>query len=79
MPIMVMDKVIPMIRCMNAVYNPPHSNHTRLNKTEMQPVLLPSLITLRPNGHSTNSASLKHCNPQGIPMMVIHKTTPPNK
>src|SRR5690606_36869857 len=32
--------------------------------------------TSRPKGKSIRTAILKHCNPNGIPMMVKHKTSP---
>lgn len=35
-----------------------------------------SYLTVAPNGISANLANLKCCNPNGIPMMVIHNVHP---
>src|SRR5690349_9571917 len=48
-----------------------------LQRNDKQPVP-PSLGTIcLPKGHSTTAANLKHCKPQGIPMMEMHNTNPP--
>ena len=77
MPMIVIKSRPANMRCTNAVYSPPQSSQMMLQKSERQPVP-PGLGTIcLPNGHSTTPASLKHCNPQGIPTTVIQSTKPP--
>ena len=79
MPMMVIKRMMPIIICTRAVYHPPNRIQIILQNVERQPVLLLSLITFCPKGQSTKLPTLKHCNPQGIPTIVMHKTRPPIK
>jgi hypothetical protein len=78
-PIMVRQNNSPNKRCDNAVHNPPVSIHKILNKIYRQPLLLLCVTTSRPKGQITNPAILKHCNPKGMPIMVMHSAKPPVK
>ena len=77
MPIMVMNSSAPNTTCTNAVYNPPVKIQIILNNRDRQPPLLSELTTFLPKGHKTRPAILKHCIPNGIPIMVTHNTNPP--
>lgn len=50
-----------------------------LNRMEKHPTLPLAVITFLPKGHSTKPAILKHCSPNGIPIIVKHITSPPTK
>src|SRR4030095_2068876 len=69
-PIMVMKRISANTRCTIAVHNPPVSNQIILQKSERQPDDEAVFTIFFPNGHRTSPASLKHCSPQGIPMIV---------
>jgi hypothetical protein len=79
MPMMLIKRMAPITICTRAVYQPPKIIQTMLQNTDRQPELLLSLITLCPNGQSTRLPILKHCNPQGIPIIVIQSMRPPMK
>jgi hypothetical protein len=80
---MVMQKIAAMKIWFRAMTNPSGS-HKMLNKQSQQqqaPPLThntPSLLTSLSNGSRLNEAILKHCLPNGIPMMVRHSTNPTN-
>ncbi len=76
-PIMVINSRQANTMCTNAVYQPPQSIQIMLKSTGRQPLLLRPFTTRLPNGHNTMAAILKHCKPNGMPIMVMHSTIPP--
>ena len=79
MPMMVRQSRKPNDMCARAVANPPHNIQMMLNTSEKQPTSPPVLTAFNPNGRNTNSPSLKHCNPNGIPTTVRQRINPPIK
>ena len=75
---MVMNNKQPKTKCDSAAHHPPENNQMILPMVCKQPPPLLAYTILLPKGHATNPANLKHCNPKGISMMVMHKTKPPN-
>ncbi len=64
---------------MQAVYMPPVNIQMILNKSERQPPEDGAVTTFLPNGNSVKNPILKHCNPKGIPIMLMQKTKPITK
>lgn len=58
---------------MTAISKPPKINHKMFSNNEPPP--LPGSTSL-PNGKKDSDANLKHCNPTGIPTMLIHQSIP---
>ena len=79
MPITVIKSRPAHKRCIHAVYKPPETIHIILNKSERQPPEDEVVTTFLPKGNSVSIPILKHCNPKGMPMMVIQKTKPITK
>ena len=79
MPMMVMHNKNPKKICDTAAHKPPVKIQIILPIICKQPPLLFAYTTLLPNGHKINVANLKHCKPNGIPMIVKHKINPPHK
>lgn len=78
-PIIVIERSNPIKKWVIAVISPPENIQITFAIVERQPVLLLSLTTFLPKGHNTNGTSLKHWNPHGAPIIVMHNTTPPIK
>lgn len=75
-PMMVINNNAAKTRCTTAVYNPPVKIQMILNNKLRQ---LPDegfVTTFFPNGKSSSIPILKHCMPNGMPIMVIQKTKP---
>ena len=60
------------MRCSSATINPESTNHTIFAIGCLKKLV----DTFWPNGTSISPASLKHCRPNGIPIMVTHKISP---
>ena len=71
----VMQKIKPAITKPKASSNPPKINQTILAIGCASNCVL----TVFPNGRITNLANLKHCFPNGIPMIVMHQNKPKKK
>ena len=78
-PMMVMARSSPNTMCPIAIHNPPHRIQTMLSNTARHPPLEDVLTAIRPKGQRIKPASLKHCSPNGIPMMVQQRTAPPTR
>ena len=74
-PIMVIHNRQPEIADPNASQKPDTINHIIFNKNDGTP---PPYTISFPNGKNASFANLKHCNPTGIPTIVIHHNTPAN-
>jgi|BioPla2DNA2_1021312.scaffolds.fasta_scaffold09396_3 hypothetical protein len=72
-PTTVIQRNIPKTADSMARGIPVTSNHMIFNKKEPTP---PPYSTSFPKGKKQSPANLKHCNPTGIPTMVMHQTTP---
>ena len=72
-PIIVIQKRMPFRNATIANSSPPNKIQRILSKTE---AVFPWYSISFPNGKKDNRAILKHCNPTGIPTMVIHHKTP---
>ena len=73
---MVINNSAAKTRCTAAVYKPPVKIQMMLNNKLKQ---LPDdglVTTFFPNGKSSSIPILKHCMPNGIPIMVTQKTNP---
>lgn len=70
MPMTVMNSRIPKAICPIASHKPPQRIQIILRKRLMQPLAEDVLTALRPKGHSTKPANLKHWMPKGMPTMV---------
>ena len=78
-PIIVIPSKNAKIKCEIAIQIPPVNIQAILNRIYKQPLLLLCDTIVPPNGHNTNWAILKHCNPKGMPRMVKHNSSPPIK
>lgn len=78
-PITVIKSNTANTRCTQAVYSPPVNIQMILNSSERQPPEEGVETTFFPNGNSVKNPILKHCNPNGIPIMVMQKTNPITK
>lgn len=58
-----------------AIQMPPNNNHKIFINVDRHPVALSVKTDDLPNGHNAREASLSVCKPNGIPMMVIIKST----
>jgi hypothetical protein len=76
-PITEMARRMAQNKWFNAVYQPPQRNHMILANSERQPWEEERLIALLPNGNKMNPAILKHWIPNGMPIMLAHKNSPP--
>jgi hypothetical protein len=74
-----MQSSIPKKKWEIAIQIPPHRIQIIFAKVCKHPPDELLYTTFLPKGHNMNSASLKHCSPNGIPIMVQHSTTPPTK
>ena len=80
MPIIVMKRISPKTICVMAIHIPPHKIQIIFNKRYRQPEEdEESLTTSLPKGQSVSAPNLKHCNPNGIPIIVKHNISPPKK
>ena len=71
----VMHQKIPVKKKLNANEKPPNKNQIMLRIA-----CLPKFaFTVEPKGQKDNLANLKHCKPNGIPMMVMHHMIPRKK
>ena len=69
----------PKIKWLSAAKKPPQNIQIILSSSERQPVELSELTASKPKGLNTKNPSLKHCNPNGIPITVMQSTSPPTK
>ena len=72
-PMIVQHNSAPLITAPNARRMPLKMIQNTFAITEKAPP--PYWISL-PNGKKTSSASLKHCSPMGMPIIVMHHKTP---
>lgn len=78
-PINVIHSTTPKIRWENAIQIPPINIQMMFNITETV-CDVPSLsIIFLPNGVKLKTPTLKHCKPNGIPMIVKHNNNPPKR
>lgn len=77
MPMMVRQSKNPKKRCVSAVHQPPQIIQITLAGNVKQPRSSELLTTFWPKGQNIRMASLKHCRPNGMPIMVQHNATPP--
>jgi hypothetical protein len=76
MPMIVTQSRTPVTRWPSASHHPASTNH-RTFAMACTPLCRSGRRTsARPNGHRANPASLKACSPNGMPMMVMHMSTP---
>jgi len=69
-----MQKTKPVNKNPSALSHPANINQITLIIV-LNPVTFKAVTSL-PNGHNTNLATLNNCKPTGIPIIVIHDTTP---
>lgn len=74
---MLMQSKIPKNKWVSTIQNPPNINHMMFIIRERHPVLEEVSVILTPKGASPTIANLKHCMPNGIPIMVRHSIKPP--
>ena len=72
-PMMVMQSPAPKARCSRASGRPETISHIIFRSNEPAP---PPYCTSFPKGKKLNVANLKHCNPTGIPTIVMHHKHP---
>jgi len=75
-PIIVIDSSMPNRRCVSAIQKPPITIHIIFITVDRQPTSTGSFTTSCPNGIRANIPILKHCSPNGIPMMVRQRAKP---
>ena len=73
---MVINKSAAKTRCTAAVYNPPVKIQIILNSKLRQLPDEDFVTTFFPNGKSSSIPILKHCMPNGMPIIVTQKTKP---
>lgn len=78
-PMIVMASNTAQKRWFNAVYIPPQKIQIILANRLRHPDALAVLTTLFPKGNNMRAANLKHWIPKGIPIIVMHSTSPPMK
>jgi len=76
-PMMVIASSRPKTRCARAIHRPPKKSQIMFSTKARHPLPELPFTAMRPKGHSTKWASLKHCSPKGMPTMVRHNTRPP--
>ena len=78
MPIIVMQNSNPKTRCVSAIQMPPQNIQIILKTVVRQPPVMPGgrFSIFKPKGASDATPILKHCNPNGIPIIVIHSSNP---
>ena len=76
-PTMETQSRIPKKRCVSTTQKPPKINQITFIIVVRQPVLGEVSVILTPKGARPTIANLKHCIPNGIPIMVRHKNKPP--
>ena len=79
MPTMVMQKIQPKKRCISAISHQPSTIHKRFINVYRHPELFGPSTNSWPKGHRAKAPSLNSCTPKGIPMMVMHRTSPQKK
>lgn len=72
-PMIVMHQRTPQRKFPIASTRPPKIIQSTFSRNEPAP---PSYFTSFPKGFRDRLASLKHCSPTGMPMIVIHQRTP---
>ena len=72
-PMIVMHQAHPIRRLPRAIHHPLTRNQITFTRNETAP---PPYSILLPNGQNDMAASLKHCMPIGIPMIVMHQKAP---
>lgn len=73
MPMMVQHSKIPFSRAVSANGMPLMNIQ---NTLAIKEIVLPPYCTSLPKGQKAKEASLKHCLPMGIPIMVMHHRIP---
>ena len=73
MPTMVMHSMQPMSTASTQRGRPLTQSHIILSISEPRP---PPNRTSLPKGQNRSLANLKHCTPQGMPIMVMHQSSP---
>jgi hypothetical protein len=66
---------MPKNKCVRQMGNPAKSQRIFMMVLK-HPGCPGSKSTLLPNGHNISTPNLKACRPNGIPIMVMHSTTP---
>lgn len=74
---MVMQNSNPKTKWVNTMEMPPKINQMIFMIVDVQPVLDDVSVIFTPNGANPTIANLKHCRPNGIPIMVKQITIPP--
>jgi hypothetical protein len=75
---MVMQRMNAKTKCDMAIQIPPVNIQAILKRIYKQPLPLLCETMDPPKGHTTNPAILKHCRPNGMPIMVKHSSKPPS-
>lgn len=75
-PTIVMQKSMPSIKCCRHISIPPVNIQIILKRVLKQPDDCSLYSTSCPNGTKASTPSLKSCNPNGIPIIVIHEIIP---
>lgn len=79
MPIIVMHNITPKNRCSSIIHTPPQKNHNTFINRDKHPLFVADFTVVEPKGHRESIPSLKHCMPNGIPIIVIIRISPPIK
>jgi hypothetical protein len=74
---MVIHRITPKKRCDRAIQKPANTSQIILSRKEITGMDPPLDRTDFPNGARVAIPILKHCIPQGMPMMVRQSTNPP--
>lgn len=77
MPTIVIQKSKPKSRWVNTIQKPPNISQMMFIMVDKHPVLEEVSLILTPKGARPTIANLKHCIPNGIPIIVKHKIKPP--
>ena len=78
-PTIVMQQIIPKVRCVIAISHHPSANQSTFIKMLRHPESLGPLTTCLPKGNSENTPNFHNCTPKGMPIMVIIKSRPTMK
>ena len=78
-PTMVQQNIKPKTRWVSAISHQPNSIHSTLNTICRQPASFSVGTKSWPKGHNANTPILNSCTPKGIPIIVMHITTPANQ
>jgi hypothetical protein len=75
-PISVIHRITPRIRWDKAIHSPPIRIQIILSSKDKDGDEPGISTTFFPNGKRLATPILKHCKPKGIPIIVMHKSSP---